>query len=181
LGSLGVMREGEDSEAGNFPWADDPPPREPFWLAAEKRDEDRTDLDRLADLADQAEAAASRAAAEAKKQLEGESTPTPEDSDRAEVLSLARANLERLARDAAAIARRLRSPGEAEATEPAAGPAESSVSAGTRIVAHQLAARGLSAEEIEARLAEEFGVSDARAIVDEVTGQVAPRDPRDPG
>lgn len=181
MGSLEVMREGEDAEAGSYPWADDPPPREPFWLAPETRGEERTIFDRLADLADQAEVAASRAAEEVKQQLEDQSTPTPEGSDQAELLSSARAGLERVARDAAAIARRLRSPGEAETHQPAPGPAEPSGSAGTRIVAQQLAARGLSADEIEARLADEFGVSDARAVVDEITRQAVPRDPRDRG
>ena len=181
MASLEVMREPEDSEAESSPWGHDPPPREPFWLAHERGAGERTIFDRLAGLADQAETAAKRAADEAKKQLEDESMSTAEASDRAQLLDSAQASLTRLARDAAAIARRLRSPGGAEAPEPAPEPAEPSGSAGARILAQQLAARGLPADEIEARLAEEFGVSDARAIVAQITRQASPRDPRAPG
>ena len=175
------MRDGEDAGAGSSPWDEDPPPREPFWLAQDRRAGEGTIFERLAGLADQAEAAAERAAAEARKQLEDESASGGEASDHAQLLDSAQVSLARLARDAAAIARRLRSPGETAAPEHASESAEPPGSSGARILAQQLAARGLPADEIEARLAEEFGVSDAHAVVEQLTRQAAPGDPRGPG
>lgn len=165
------MQEGDEPQSEHSPWEweDDAPPREPFWLAPEPKDPEGPALERLAGLAEQASSAAYRAAAEAKAQLEAGTQASTAAPDRAELLHSAGASLTRIARDAHAVARRLRrsaEPASTEVSEERVEPEPSS--AGARVLARQLAADGHSPEEIEARLTREFGVSDSKAVVEEL-------------
>jgi hypothetical protein len=178
------MHEGDEGP-DTRPWDRDPPPREPFWLVPGTEAHDLAAFERLAELAEQAEAAAARAAEEAEAQLEQGSVSGAEGADQAEHLRSAHSRLTRLAGDASAIARRLRHPGEPGSGEPAAPEsaperaADESASAGARVLARQLAARGHAPDEIEARLADQFGVRDSRAVVEELTRQGPPGAPRE--
>jgi hypothetical protein len=177
LSSLGVMGE------SNEPWLDEPSGwrhglvRDPFWLEGAAQPETEPAFERLAHLTDQAAAAAREAADEIRAELERSTASEKADDQHAEAAQLlhsARERLTRFEREASGLARLLR---EARALEPprAAASQESeaeshdseAVSAGTRVLVRQMAADGCSPEEIEARLAEEFGVSDARAVVEQ--------------
>jgi hypothetical protein len=168
------MGEGDD------PRFDEPTSRrhgqsvDPFWLDATARSDNGVPFERLGDLTARAAAAAKQAADEIRIELErltaASGDSTDQESKEAEWLRSARERLTRFDREASGLARRFRQPQEPEPVE-AAEPQESeSVSPGARVLARQMAADGHSPEQIEARLAQEFGISGARAVVEQMLG-----------
>ena len=143
---------------------------EPFWLTP---DHDVGDaFDRLADLTDQAAAAAKRAADAIRAELESSAAATEDAEDRAseeaQLLRSARTRLTQFDREATGLARLLRRAREPESPETTDSQGSQPVSPGARVLARQMAADGHAPEEIEARLAEEFGIRDAHAVVEQM-------------
>ena len=143
---------------------------EPFWLAPGHDTGDA--FDRLADLTDQAAAAAKRAADAIRSELESFTGATGDaehqGSEEAQLLQSASARLTRFDREASGFARLLRQAREPESPGAAESSAPEPVSPGARVLARQMAADGYPPEKIAERLTEEFGVADARAVVDQM-------------
>ena len=146
--------------------------REPFWLDAERGPDPGRAFDRLADLTEQAAAAAKRAAEAIRAELESITGATEDAehqrSEEAQLLQSASARLTRFDREASGLARLLRHAREPGSTGAAESPASESVSPGARVLARQMAADGYPPEQIAERLTEEFGVTDARAVIDQM-------------
>lgn len=146
--------------------------RAPFWLDAERGPDAGGAFGRLADLTDQAAAAAKRAAEAIRAELESFRRATEDaehqGSEEAQLLQSAIARLTRFDREAAGLARLLRKRGEPESPGAAESPASEPVSPGARMLARRMAADGYTSEKIEERLTKEFGVTDARAVVDQM-------------
>jgi hypothetical protein len=144
--------------------------REPFWLAPGNHIGDA--FDRLADLTDQAAAAAKRAADAIRAELESITAVTEDAEDQgseeARLLRSAHTRLTELDREATGLARLLGQAREPESPGTADSQGSESVSPGARVLARQMAADGHAPEEIEARLAEEFSVRDAHAVVEQM-------------
>jgi hypothetical protein len=146
--------------------------RDPFWLAAERGPDSGRPFGHLADQTDQAATAARRAAEAIRAELEGFPGAT-EDAEHqgpeeAQLLQSASERLIRFDREASGLARLLRQAREPDSPVAAESPASEPVSPGARVLARQMAADGHPPEKIEERLTEEFGVADARAVVDQM-------------
>jgi len=146
--------------------------RDPFWLDAERGSDSGRAFGRLADLTDQAAAAAKRAAEAIRAELASTTGATQDaehqNSEEARLLQSASARLTRFDREATGLARLLRQAREPESPGAAESSAPEPVSPGARVLARQMAADGYPPEKIAERLTERFGVRDARAVVDQM-------------